>query len=486
MFIHIEISDGEARLRGTAVRRMDSGSSSSYRASWHWDGQTLRAEVDRYGFRRLFYAPVGKGIAVADTIRELLQAGADPKYDDAAIAAFLRIGFFLGDDSPFQSIRAFPVGGRLNWSAAAGLSVREHKPVATIDRSLTEREALQGYVEYFRSAVVRSLPQDATTTALPLSGGRDSRHIGLELHRAGFAPGLVVCQKHFSNRANEDARVALTVAAALGWELKISDQTGDPFSAEAIKNNVLEGMAQEHSWYFRTIDQIRSRGITHVFDGIAGDVLSNGLFCRPEWQQLHDQKNWVELFRSTAFAGSSEQAISTVLAPELARRWCFDSAFARWTAEFERHAGEDDPISRFMFWNRTRRCIAPLAQSALPDVELLTPYLDPRVFDHLSSLPRAMLESRDFHDKAISMAAPAFADLPYEKKGVKGDNARRHHQLLARGMARSPSFWNAAFNRGWLLPHLLAAALRENSAVRIRDALKAATAVSGIALLGGN
>lgn len=482
MFIHVAVRGGEVRAVGALSREQSRFSKSAYAARWSWNGSVLEAAVDRYGFARMFYAQIGDGVAVADTVEELLQAGASRAYDDAAIATFLRLGFFIGQDTAFAAIRAFPIGGELTWTLYAGLKVAENIPFIPIDHSIERKEALERYVSLFSEAIRRSLPADASRTAVPLSGGRDSRHIAFELHRHGFKPGLVISQRHFSTVSNEDSRVAGLVANALGWTLTLSDQMADPFAAETRKNSLLEGTTREHAWYLPTAERIASGGFTHVFDGIAGDVLSNGLFCRASWLKQYAAGDVPGLFKSMSAAGCAEEAISVTLSADLNKRWNKDVAFHRFQRELDRFAGEDDPISRFMFWNRTRRCIAPLAQCVLTGVEIITPYLDDEVFRHLFSLPRRFFETRDFHDEAIHLAAPQFAQIPFERKDVGGDDPPRHDMLMFRGIAGSTWYWRSPlFNQSWLRPRLLAALFSTNAAKRASWVASAVTAVSGIA-----
>jgi asparagine synthase (glutamine-hydrolysing) len=417
---------------------------------------------------------------VGDSVMELIRAGAATKFDDAAIAVFLRLGYFIGDDTPFESVRAFPVGGVLRWSLAGGLNVTGAKPGPGLDSAIGKREALQGYVDRFRSAVSRSLPADQAATVLPLSGGRDSRHIAFEMHRCGFRPGLVISQRHFASRSNEDARVAALLTEALGWTLTTSDQASAPLQSEHEKNRIFESMTQEHAWFLPTARQIRAGNYSAVFDGIAGDVLSNGLFCRAAWQAKYDASQWPDLFRAMGVSGAPDGAITAVLAPEFAKRWSFEAGLARWKAELDVHSHEDDPISRFKFWNRTRRCIAPFAQRYLQGLDIHMPYLDTDVADHLLSLPRRHFESRDFHDEAIALAAPQFAHIPYESKTIEGD-LMGHQASLLRSMAKSPRYWRStSLNQNWLRPRLVAALVSRAAARRVGWVASAAAAAHGI------
>lgn len=436
-------------------------------AKWNWDGTTLTAEVDRYGMCNLFYALIDDGIAISNSITELLGLGAARDFDDAGIAVFLRLGWFIGEDTPFAAIRAFPPGGKLVWTAATGLLSISGAPVHTpLDSSISRGAALDAFVERFRSAVASKLPEDPSSTVLPLSGGRSSRHIALELHRADFHPGMVISQRHFSFRTDEDARVASQVTSELGWPISIEDHVVRPMESEAIKNRIFESCSVEHAWFLPMAKRIREAGISHVYDGVAGDVLSNGQFCHEHWHQAAQEGRLHDLFGFMQESyGAFEVTLQKLLPPDLLKRWSYELAFTRWQIEMDKHMNEEDPASRFMFWNRTRRCIAPLYQRYLPGTYVLMPYMDDAVFDLLTSLPRSYLAGKHFHDDAIALAAPDFAHIPYKRKQPPRDPGAYHAGLL-RGMALQPRYWapGTVLSRGWLRKRLFVGMLSSSSA----------------------
>src|SRR5215211_6989478 len=103
----------------------------------------------------------------------------------AALAVFLRLGFFLGDATPWTDRKATPPPG-LNEAARKSLW-DPPKPIAPV-HGRTRSELVDTYIDLFRQAVARMLPGEPF--ALPLSGGADSRHILLELIRQGRPPRL--------------------------------------------------------------------------------------------------------------------------------------------------------------------------------------------------------------------------------------------------------------------------------------------------------
>ena len=62
--------------------------------------------ADPFGFVPLFRWDSNTGPIVRPSLAALVDAGAPTTFDYDALSVFLRLGFFLGDDTPFASIRA--------------------------------------------------------------------------------------------------------------------------------------------------------------------------------------------------------------------------------------------------------------------------------------------------------------------------------------------------------------------------------------------
>jgi hypothetical protein len=120
-------------------------------------------------------------LLVSPSLVKLVEAGAPTGFDEAALAVFLRLGFFLGDDTPFQSIRTLPRTARSPEAGTVTISggYRFVRP-----QRLSRDAAIDGFIDLFRQAMSRR-PPVGQDVVVPLSGGRDSRHILLELCESG-------------------------------------------------------------------------------------------------------------------------------------------------------------------------------------------------------------------------------------------------------------------------------------------------------------
>jgi asparagine synthase (glutamine-hydrolysing) len=371
-------------------------------AGWSWDGRTLEVEHDRYGLYPLFYYSRGEEFAVAPSVVTLLREGAAPDLDPDALAVFLQLGFFIDDETPFKHIRAVPPSVRFAWDGK--LDIGPHRDLgARLD--IPRQEALQAYADLFRDAVRRRLPN--AQVVVPLSGGRDSRHILLELCEAGVRPESCVTAIRYGG-GNNDVEVASMLAHSLDLEHVVLER-GPRLLAELRKNLATSFCADEHAWLMPLAEHLNGRPVT-IYDGIAGDVLSASLFQKPAWLELYGKGRFVELAKT--LVGKRRDGITALGGPE-ARRLA-DTALDRIAVELQRYADATNPCSMFFFWNRTRREIALAPFGLLAGVEpCFCPYLDHELFDFLTSLPPEITIDRTFHTDTIALAHPSAPKVPY-------------------------------------------------------------------------
>lgn len=411
------VVDGDAEFTLFAADPTAAPPDDAPRAGWAWDGERLTIRSDRFGFLPLFHHADAEGIVVATslfTIVRLVPAAA--VIDEPALAVFLRLGFFLGEDTCFAPIRALPPDAELVWSSATGLRVHAAggywMPRAA---ACTREAAVRRFDEAVRWAVTRLAPHHGTWV-LPLSGGRDSRHLLLALAAGGHKPDRCVSARHYPPKGDDDTRVAALLAHAVGVPHVVVGQRPDMLRAELRKNRATHLGVLEHGWFVAAADTF-GRMATGVWDGIAGDVLSAGLFL---------DRQRLSLFESDRLDTLADVLLGddSYLRLLLRRRWrrTFGraAAVARVRAELARHRDAANPVGSFFFWNRTRRAVA-LSPFALIRRRcfVIAPYLHPDVYGVLASLPAAMLLDHTFHTDTISRCYPEFAHLPYEEKSAR-------------------------------------------------------------------
>ncbi|MEZ4425731.1 MAG: asparagine synthase-related protein [Gemmatimonadota bacterium] len=142
-----------------------------------WDGstRTLVAARDFAGFRPLFWAPIGPGVAVASSAGALRALGADDSLDLAVLAA-VSAGLHraAGPETVFRGIRMVPAGHTLVWRDGE-VRVEPHWSPPRWERGATL--PFDEAAAHLRGLIARAAEERlaaAGPTSFPLSGGWDS------------------------------------------------------------------------------------------------------------------------------------------------------------------------------------------------------------------------------------------------------------------------------------------------------------------------
>lgn len=342
--------------------------------------------MDRYGFRPLYRS--------GDDISPSLFALPRSDLDWDALAVFIRLGYFVGNTTPFKGIRSVVP-----------------EPWITKHSAMSRGDAIDRYGTLFRTAVRKQLDGDIV---LPLSGGCDSRHILFELLEAGVKP-LTVTLRNWLPRPSEDLEIARQLAVRFGLEHVALGSIWPTVRAEWEKNRLTDFCADEHGWMLPLKPFMQGRA---AFDGIAGDVLSAGLYL--DQGMLSDMEAGDTASATERLLGSDD-AWRAILDPALFKALDRDRAKALLQAELAKHVGAPNPVSSYLFWNRTRREIALFGAKILGDPRM--PYIDDAVYDHLSSLPASYFLDKTFHTETIHRMFPQYAGIPYD--GTKQTRAGR-------------------------------------------------------------
>lgn len=437
-FFRVQPADGTAEVCGQPRRefghQLPSGPHSvadGVFARWHWDDRRLSVTNDRYGFLPLFwFRTAGGGVCLSGSLVTAIEQGAPTELDIEALSVFFRLGFFVGDDTPFAAIKVVPPDALFEWQDGK-LECRGRYPAPATPSDVSRDEAIDRYIDLFARAMAKRAPT-SNDFAIPVSGGRDSRHILLELHRMGFNPRACVTAMDNPPDPNEDPRVAAILCEALGFRHVIVDQQLSIFAAQRRKNVETHFCASAHGWYLALADFLNHR-TPCTYDGIAGDVLSQSKFLSVELDTAFRSGN-VDTICGALMSrqAASFPGVRALLGGRL--KACLDPgvAKARLARELTRHLDAPNPVGSFIFWNRTRREIALAPYAMLTGVPAVyAPFLDHDLFDFLSALPSRMLMDHRFHDDTIARAYPDFADIPYVDPAapLPDDAAERAHFL---------------------------------------------------------
>ena len=339
---------------------------------------------------------------------ELVRRGAPTDLDVEALLLFRQIGFFLGEDTPFRHIRALPTAARLEWDGELRL---EHELQLGGSLEISREDAIAEFAKLFREAVLSRVPNEPF--AVPLSGGRDSRHILLELVDAGVMPALSVTTTHMWPNMSTDAEVAQALAAAVGVPHVVVPQL-PRYEAERRKNLLTHFCADEGAWMLTIADYLEGR-VAVLYDGLAGAELSASYYQSPELLRLHANGR-LDLLADRLLRdnGRAKPGFPLDTDTDLSHDEIFELCRERIVREMTPFAIAENPLTTFMLHNRTRREVGLVAFAIYPSAGLETfcPFLDRRVYEFLVSLPPD-IQDRQFHTDAIAATHPRFAGFPY-------------------------------------------------------------------------
>lgn len=459
---------GRCRL-GHRLERGEGDCPDGIFVDWHWDGAALHVENDRYGIYPLFYACHGSEIVVSPSLYQVMRGAFPRTPDTAGLAVFFRLGFFIGEDTPFEHVRVLPPASRLTWrDGRLSLVRREDAQRGRTSAPRSFDEAVDRYVELFGQATARRAPAAGFT--VPISGGRDSRHILFELMRQGHVPESTITVRSRPPSANEDIRIARLLAQRFHLHHHEIDRPASFFEANRKDVEVTHLCGSGHTWLLPVAAWLQARRTHTMYDGLAGSVLSGGFQVSEDRLRLFRSGRLTELAQALLRDRGIEPFLRRNLRSAFMQGVSFERAVERLVAELERHADARHPLTSYLFWNRTRRGVSLIPFSMLAHVDTVyCPYLDHDVFDFLTELPPEHTLGNALHDEALRRAYPAYADIPFEDPDAprqRGSDYSAYYRAAVRACAR-----HFSRNAGFVGSRLLRG--ERVLAMAARDALKA-------------
>ncbi len=388
-------------------------------AEWNWNRNTLKVTNDRYGMFPLFYFHTPTSFGVSTSITELLKCGAPARLDTDALGIFLRLGYFIKDETVFRDIRAMEPIKTCTWQDGK-LVLEFQRPKATY-RDISRNEAIEEYIERFSNSIRKRIVKRAPSL-LPLSGGRDSRHILFELIRNEMKPDRCMTSNGHPATSDADIEVARILTKRFDIPHDVISTPKAKLDYERRKNEINSFSSLEHAWYLGMGDYMRDHGFNTVYEGIFGDNLSEGPHLnRDTFDAVRKCK--FEFFANELLPGKTEVLLREFVNPDIMKQMTRENAIARLADEVKRYTDTPNPISNYLFWNRTRRSIASCPYSLCDGVEYVyTPYLDRDVYDFLTSLDGDKFFDTAFHEEVIEHAFPEYSTIPYARKGTRASH----------------------------------------------------------------
>ena len=420
----------------------ESGQEAGLVASWKWNGETLEVHSDRHGYLPLYYQhdeATGRTF-VSDSALQILASVSGQEFDLPSLAFFCRAGFLLGNRTLYRDIHRVPAGSILRWSEGS-VSIESNEPQFEGGGPTSIEDAVDGWIERFQVAMHRRQPFN-TEFAMPLSGGRDSRMMLMELRRLGHSPSELVSHGPGSRSVNDDLRIASELAERLELPHNIVRSTRGWVDLELERHAWCGTEALEHAWLIPLWSYLTSNH-TCWYDGLGVGAMTRNSVNTPEMHNFlknGQYEEWCDgLFAKTAAPSSAWiDRISSVAPIDLPGK---DAVIEYVRDELSHHLDAPNPTTRFTFTNWGRRAIALSPFGICRGVETLhTPLMDRDLVNWAASVPAEMSFANDLQTEACKRLYPEIADVPFNGAGSTARSATGMRQRVSSWMDKARFF----------------------------------------------
>ena len=393
-------------------------------ARWKWDKTRLTAQVDPLGFFSLFYWYDENTLIVSPSVLQLLAQGADPTPDPRALGVFYRLGLFINEDTPFRNIKVLPPGGELIWDGGHVSVTRRDMPIS--EQNVSRDTAVDGIIEMTRASLQNVAASASEELILPLSGGRDSRHILLGLKHLGAPPMAAVTYQHCGAIFHSETRAARAICERVGLRHEVLGHPR-PVTGDILRSLTLTSLcSDEHAQMMPMHDYLAQRSAV-ALDGIGGDILTTPDDAAAG-HYAHAQKEDYSAIARDMMAGHAAvlrrpgqtagpgELYSTV--PEAETRAYIAEAIAQF-------GDAPDPYQSFWFWHRTRREISFVSSTLFATGgAIYCPYLDSGFVQFCLSLPWSVTKDQKLHSEALRRGYPHAQDVGFGDSFASSPRAR--------------------------------------------------------------
>ncbi len=394
-------------------------------AEWLWNGSSLKVMNDIYGFYPLYYYWDRKEFCVSPSLTKILEMTSDRSLDHAALSVFLRLGFFIGEDTPFQCIRALPPQASLRWENGE-VVVEGHYtiPQAVSDKS---EVAMDRLIALFREGLQYQMPQ-GVPFALTLSGGCDSRHVLFELLRSGERPAFCVTTRKYPPSTDDDMQLAKRIAKEVDIPHVVIEDKAPRFTNELRNFEKTNFCADEHAWILETALYLRDK-VSVLYDGIGGGTFLMSHPGEAECAALIKAGNWDAAAEKLLayWYKRDEKTFQLTLGQNFYRKVDLSQAKEHLIKELKKLAGAANPFVSFNFWNRSRREISLSPHAVFGHIpKVFCPLLYFPFVQYALSLPVEILEEKAFRQKFVQRANPQYAHIPIDNDDANSPQTAAH------------------------------------------------------------
>jgi asparagine synthase (glutamine-hydrolysing) len=250
-------------------------------ALWDAEERTLTLARDHAGIKPLAWTVTEEGVFFASELRAFTAAGLSFPLDEAAVAAYLRLGCVPSPLSVFRGVRKLPPGGLVRFCLDGTVTERCWFDIGVLARDMPIRqvaaaEAAERLDAMLADSVRAQLVADVPVGAF-LSGGVDSSSVVAAMARA--APGAAhAFTIGFDDPAYDESGEAAAIAAHLGVRHTVLRATGAEAQAlaPALAGLYDEPFADSSALPTLLLSRLTRGHVTVALSGDGGDELFAG------------------------------------------------------------------------------------------------------------------------------------------------------------------------------------------------------------------
>jgi asparagine synthetase B (glutamine-hydrolysing) len=366
---------------------------------------------DRLGIARLYYRLAGRHLLVASRAR-LLAAGQE--LDGPAIGQLLQAGFPLGDRTLFPGVRLLPPASFATWHAGELLIRRTWEPPPPAPGPAD----LDAAAEAMHTALGRAVPavlDGRLATALPLSGGLDSRALLGILRTHGPVTTYSYGHGHARDR-RFGARLA-RIAHARHHAITLGPDYLARFAPRGVY--LTDGEAPATAFHVLCLNARLALTPSLVLSGLLGEIFSGAHLARvrPEEVTAPLAARAEALYARRYLLGFDDQELRRLLRRPLHRE-AEGAAFEAYMSSYTRGDGAHAGAERAHLEIRVRRFTA-YQLSVLGAVALVrAPFADHAVLDAGFAIPLAARHGQRAYRYYIARMFPDLARVPDTASGL--------------------------------------------------------------------
>lgn len=375
---------------------------------WDFKDDILTIENDCLGFCPIYYYCDDTKIVVSNSIIQIIAQTGDVGLDDYGLSMFLRRNYFLDDYTAYKNIKTLAPNSTVIWNKGK-LSITQSFLEPLKPESLNHEQIVDGYIELTHQALKRHLPKE-DNFIMPLSGGRDSRIMLLELLKNGFKPKIC-----YTCGEQRDVKLATQVAQRLNLNHKVLDYN-QRWVADAVRKNLRISFSTiQHDWLMSLGDVVRNGGLLS-YDGNGVGMFSRNAFTDAGIKVFEYYRNgkYQEL---ADFAFPPDNANEKYL-QHLPKDFKFifgDIQKLRqdYIDGFAKYDMYPNDLSAFSFYCNTRTAISTCPYGIMHPAKIYCPLLDYDLFRFVASLTPEQVLEKEPQAVAVRKAFPDLADIAF-------------------------------------------------------------------------